>query len=136
MELLRHTPVWEGGREGAIKRLIVLGSTGMEVLDEMFICSLNGDQKVQPLSNAAAAKTIGAPYNLEVPNRTKLQAQIQTLLIAAGMEKGLCARAGEKKPKTNLKKFSVLWGHFWSSIKGCTVPRSLSVEVSSSLIGM
>lgn len=50
-----------GWREGAIKRLIVLGSTGMEVLDEMFICSLNGDQKVQPLSNAAAAKTIGAP---------------------------------------------------------------------------
>lgn len=47
-----------GGRgEEAIKSLIVLGNTGMEVLDEVFICSLNGDQKVQPLSYSAAAKT-------------------------------------------------------------------------------
>lgn len=58
----------------------------MEVLDKMFIGSLNKDYKVQLLSNSAAAKKCGGTVELGSPN----------LLIAAGIEKGLCARVGKK----------------------------------------
>lgn len=48
------------------------------------------------LATLLLPRTVGALENLEVPNCTKLQAQIQVLLIAAGTEKGPCARAGGK----------------------------------------
>lgn len=51
----------------AIKSLIVLGNTGREVLGEMFICRLNGDQKFWPLSNTAAAKNCRGTGELGSP---------------------------------------------------------------------
>lgn len=85
--------------EEAIKSLIVLGNTGIEVLDEMFICRLNGDKSSGRLATLLLPRTVGALENLEVPNCTNLQAQRQVLLIAAGMEKGPCAKWGKKKPQ-------------------------------------
>lgn len=47
-----------GREEEAIKSLIVLRNAGIQVLDEIFICSLNWDQKSQPPGNCAAAKKL------------------------------------------------------------------------------
>lgn len=85
----------------------------MEVLDEMFIGSLNKDYKVQLLSNSAAAKKCTGTVELGSPN----------LLIAARHRKGTVCQSRER----TLKKFSVLWGHFWSSIHVYTVLQTLCV---------
>ena len=43
------------------------GKAGIQVLDEMFICSLNRDQKIPPLGNSAAAKNCGVAVELGSP---------------------------------------------------------------------
>lgn len=119
--------------EEAIKSLIVLGNTGIEVLDEMFICRLNGDQKFWPLSNTAAAKNCRGTGELGSPKLHQITGPETSAAHSCRHGKGTMCQVGEKKTS---KKFLVLRGHFWSRINGYTVPQSLSVGVSISLEGM
>lgn len=96
----------EGGREEeAIKSRIVLENTGMEVLDEMFICSLSADQKVQPRSNPAAAKNRRGTVELGSPKPHQITGPDINAAHGCRHGKGTVCQSGEKSPE---KVFSPL----------------------------
>lgn len=103
MQLFCSAPVWEGGREGgvedAIKSLIVLGNTGIEVLDEMFICRLNRDQKFWPLSSTAAAKNCRGTGELGSPKLHQITGPETSAAHSCRHRKGTVCQSGGKKPQ-------------------------------------
>lgn len=85
--------------EDAIKSLIVLGNTGIEVLDEMFICRLNRDQKFWPLSSTAAAKNCRGTGELGSPKLHQITGPETSAAHSCRHRKGTVCQSGGKKPQ-------------------------------------
>lgn len=75
----------------------------MEVLDEMFIYSLNGDQKVQPLSNFAAAKNRKGTVELGSPKPHQITGPDTTVAHSCRHGKGTVCQSGERSPEKSFQ---------------------------------